>query len=1244
MADRTVSVRLRADVTGFIAAMRAAERAVNRFGDEAERAARRTNVQFELMRGGSDRLERQLRRLMETQRQQSEESRQQSEETRRNSDETRRNTQETDRNEQSRERSRRTTERSNRVLASRTSLITSAVAAATLLGAAETSAAVAVSSFGLLAAPSIVKVVTAQEDLAANWSTLSDLQRGAALEVRGLVNGYKALAGSFEPQAMGAFNSLLSAANTLLPRFADVAGATSVDVQRLIDRIAGFATGPEMDAFLNSASQNAPRALDELGTAATTTGSLALQLATDLTPVGLSFLSVANGALGLVNGLAHASPLFAQFAVTALLLRAPITTLVAGVGSLATRMRVYAAETRGATVATRALGIATALGPALLIAGGAALFLWATRAGQARSASERLADSLQIQHQAVGNNLAGYQRLAGDLMPRLEAANNRLVAAQDKANDRSTTAISLTDKSGGSYKKAAEEAFAYGAKLEQAHTAIRNVNSTSLELSRTYGITTEQAQRLATAAGVDLSKAVDKSGNLTFDAAQKIHSYQIAVENAQNPTRAISLALDDAGNEALQMKDRVNALTSALDASFNPSLAAFQATNQLRQGFRDLAEQLGNAKNGMVGNDAASLKLQQQFASQLGMVRDLATATFNKTRSMDAARNAVAQQLPLLYALAGRNREAKAQVDALAQSLGINTFQVRTNRAAFVANAAVMLGSRAAAERLWAAYQRLTAAQNQGAGSLNVYITRVKDAAAQARIQALRTSGASGAQGTYNAQVRAALPVLYALAGRNASARAQVDALARATGNATGATNTSRGAFLRAASAMGIAREKAERLWKEMQKIKSRNVNMTVNAKGLWTTAHDPGRRIPGLAAGGPVPSLGPESSEAYDSVPALLRVNEHVWTPEEVKAVGGHEAMLRMRALARRGQLQGFRTGGPVNLAGRGSVSGDVGTVMRPVHLGMADLIDKIGDEMGRQWKKYMASGGNALAWARSQVGKPYIWGGVGPAGYDCSGFTSAITNVIQRRNPHQRRHTTHSFGASGGPDGFVRNMHSPFQVGVTDAGVGHMAGTLSGVAVESSGSAGVRVGGGARGANHPMFTRQYGLRMAQGGPVSEEEARLARHALRPGATSREVDLAATLGLIGDPSSAVSPARPRVPAFGDGGWVRGAPGRDRNLIAATRGEFVVAEDPASRFPGLVEALNAGRVGQALITPTIGAAPMRAVGGDGAAQAVHVHLHMANYGVISDRMQAQDWLVGAAKDLEKQGRAPWRKK
>jgi hypothetical protein len=86
----------------------------------------------------------------------------------------------------------------------------------------------------------------------------------------------------------------------------------------------------------------------------------------------------------------------------------------------------------------------------------------------------------------------------------------------------------------------------------------------------------------------------------------------------------------------------------------------------------------------------------------------------------------------------------------------------------------------------------------------------------------------------------------------------------------------------------------------------------------------------------------------------------------------------------------------------------------------------------------------GAALAWAKTQVGKPYIWGGVGPAGYDCSGFMSAITNVLRGKSPYSRVGATATFPWPG----FVAG-DGIFTVGSTNDsgdGIGHMAGTLLG------------------------------------------------------------------------------------------------------------------------------------------------------------------------------------------------------
>lgn len=70
--------------------------------------------------------------------------------------------------------------------------------------------------------------------------------------------------------------------------------------------------------------------------------------------------------------------------------------------------------------------------------------------------------------------------------------------------------------------------------------------------------------------------------------------------------------------------------------------------------------------------------------------------------------------------------------------------------------------------------------------------------------------------------------------------------------------------------------------------------------------------RVQHKAAGGRVQDFSGKGERSYDTEPALLRVNEHVWTPEEVRAAGGHDAMFRMRKAALGGELH-FANGGAV-------------------------------------------------------------------------------------------------------------------------------------------------------------------------------------------------------------------------------------------------------------------------------------------------------------------------------------------
>jgi hypothetical protein len=116
------------------------------------------------------------------------------------------------------------------------------------------------------------------------------------------------------------------------------------------------------------------------------------------------------------------------------------------------------------------------------------------------------------------------------------------------------------------------------------------------------------------------------------------------------------------------------------------------------------------------------------------------------------------------------------------------------------------------------------------------------------------------------------------------------------------------------------------------------------------------------------------------------------------------------------------------------------------------------------------------AQKFALNQQGKPYIWSGVGPGGYDCSGFQSAITNVLMGRYPHRRLGATASFPWAGFAAG-----RGKYTIGSTPnyggSGIGHMAGTLGNMNVESRGGQGVVIGNAARGYMDSGFSQRAHL-----------------------------------------------------------------------------------------------------------------------------------------------------------------------
>jgi TP901 family phage tail tape measure protein len=230
-----------------------------------------------------------------------------------------------------------------------------------------------------------------------------------------------------------------------------------------------------------------------------------------------------------------------------------------------------------------------------------------------------------------------------------------------------------------------------------------------------------------------------------------------------------------------------------------------------------------------------------------------------------------------------------------------------------------------------------------------------------------------------------------------------------------------------------------------------------------------------GRALGGPI--WGGQAGR--DSVPIMAMPGEHVWTTSEVRNAGGHGAMYALRDMAEKGalkQLMGFAAGGPVGGRQRGWAPKVEGTKETASLVGryaaqMNSWLDSI-EMLVKESALVSQRVAGALRWAKSQEGKPYGWGKVGPGAYDCSGFMSAITNYLRGMPLHVRVGSTSSFPWGGFAAGYDPQGFSIGSTRNAGGGIGHMAGTLGGVNVESAGGVGVRVGAGARGAQDGLFS----------------------------------------------------------------------------------------------------------------------------------------------------------------------------
>lgn len=278
--------------------------------------------------------------------------------------------------------------------------------------------------------------------------------------------------------------------------------------------------------------------------------------------------------------------------------------------------------------------------------------------------------------------------------------------------------------------------------------------------------------------------------------------------------------------------------------------------------------------------------------------------------------------------------------------------------------------------------------------------------------------------------------------------------------------------------------------------------------------------KVKGFARGGILP--GQSSYRQGDSHLVPMRLGEGVAVSEAMRDPYERARLLAVNKAAMRGQSlqpfqqEGFAKGGifdwvkgaagkTVDLAKAGvgwlkdgvkaSAQAGLNKVVKPLLAKIAgskslyrDMISGIPKKMistivdfggkadGKLESAGIGGGGfkSGLKWARTQHGLPYQWGGNGNPSWDCSGLVSAIESVIRGQKPH-RRWATGAFSGKTAPPGWQLGGKSPYMIGITNAGVGHTAGTINGVNVESRGGDGVVIGSKARSYKDNLFTHQY-------------------------------------------------------------------------------------------------------------------------------------------------------------------------
>jgi hypothetical protein len=569
-------------------------------------------------------------------------------------------------------------------------------------------------------------------------------------------------------------------------------------------------------------------------------------------------------------------------------------------------------------------------------------------------------------------------------------------------------------------KKSADAADKYAESLKRQQEIIRDTQKQLKELAESQRKAEQEAAEAAKAAR---QRQLDALFGQTFDRQSTMDAFTAGLKDAataisdakkEKIAGAQSLSGDTEG--ALANRDRMRQLTQQAQAVLQAEKDAGASPDRLRQVSKQLSAQLAQQATAW-GLNATEVK---QYTDAIGAFGQLASSKV--VVDLRAVRKEFAEQRKEIAEnkreqIDAAKKSAITASESVSQSVStaaatkVHTAALKGNSESAIENRAMMQAA------VKAAQDELTQMSLNGAGK-DALTRRGKELATQLEQEAIKMGFAKRDMDIYTTAIRDSATVV--------SQYPQLNVRAQTAGALTTIANFVTG-----------VNKQLDKIQKKI-KIGALTGSEYVNSLGGGRHYAADGGYITG--PGGP----------REDKIPAMLSNGEYV---------------INARDTARnRGLLEVINRGGDVTRMGfadGGYVASRVVEVTPPTKAGLKIF----GDALLGGMQSQLAMTG-PLGWAASQAGKPYIWASVGPAGYDCSGFMSAITNVIQRKPVHVRRFATGSF-----PTGDFSKGPGNFMIGSRRGNPGHMAGTLMGVNVESRGGDGVVIGKSARGARDSLF-----------------------------------------------------------------------------------------------------------------------------------------------------------------------------